>query len=161
MRKKTLLHFLLVALVFVLFVGFLVWYFVVPELDRNVELRSRLQKQQKFKADMEELHESLRKKLQEQKNYIRYLDRNESFKDLHTIILEIDDEAQIERIAQNDNEIVYHITMTIDTPKKFYRLFEDIKKNALPVSIVEPVSFKKEDSAIEVDFFAKAYVFDR
>ncbi|MRI59356.1 MAG: hypothetical protein C6H99_07615 [Epsilonproteobacteria bacterium] len=158
MRKKTLLHILLIALFFTLFVGFLVWFVVVPELDRNVELTNRVHKQQKLKSDMEELNKSLQKRLQSQIGYVRYLDQGR-LKGLHTAILEIDPDAQIQKISSQEE--MYHVVMMVDSPREFFMLFDKIKQDALGILIMEPVRFKKIDDRIEVDFFAKVYDFAR
>jgi len=136
-------------------------FMVMPQLDRNIELKNKLLIQETMSKYMKENSKHLTAQLQEFGDLQEYIEPMEEGVDVVELIKNIDPEAKVLKVSQEKhNKVIqqrFFIRATLSSPTPFFKLLEEIKKNTLPLMVDVPIEFKKEGDKIVVRFFLELY----
>ncbi len=154
--KKTIFSMLLMLLS-ILVIYFIANFIVMEDLDENIGLKNRYGIQKTIEGYMDENKKHLQNELQK---YQDIPDKNPTIS-LKAFLSRFGQNLKIKKIYFNSTDESkierYFVTMQIDSPKLFYDMVEEMKKEGFIARLDYPIRFIKHGQKIDLQFFLTLY----
>ncbi len=159
--EKSNIYSMLLMLFFVIVIYVLAEFVVIRDLDKNIELKSRLDLQQTIMKFMRENERRLKEELAPYSSLSEYYDTLHKSVELVPLLQNYFTKIDVEKLYEKSEDGLkkerYVVVAMMQTPKRFFSLLEDIGRLHLPLRIDMPVKFTKRGDEIEVSFFVELY----
>ena len=151
----------LLMLLFVIVIYFLADFIVMRDLDKNIELKSRVNLQQTIMNYMEENQAHLQEELEQYSPIVEYYEKGGLIEDIDAFIRNYFKDSQVDKVYENVQNGVrkgrYLVKATIPSPGSFFEFLDAVMDKKLPIAVELPVKFVKNGDSVDVTFFVEVY----
>jgi hypothetical protein len=150
-------------LLFILGVYVFANYIVMKDLDQYIEMKNRYSFQKTLQNYVQENAQNAQMKYADYKSYESYLTNMHQTFDKESLVSLLSgyfQKVKIEFIEEKKQDGVdvqrFVVTATMESPRSFFDLLQDIGRKSLPIKVEMPVQFEK-NGAINASFELLVY----